>query len=126
MTTKHLVRNYDRISPEKGCALANTYFGDRTYLSLGGADQKIVPFENVIGDTYPDTHTDVTLRGELTEQGKKAYMQRLQTEYLATHIQKSISEPAKRYLRINEFLFQWKDRQDIRLSRRQCTEHYPF
>ena len=36
-------------------------------------------------------------------------MQRLQTEYLATHIQKSISEPAKRYLRINEFLFQWKD-----------------
>ena len=109
MTTKHLVRNYDRISPEKGRALANTYFGDGTYVSPGGNDQNIIPFENVIGDTYPDTHAEEALRGELTEQGKKAYMQRLQTEYLATHIQKSISEPAKRYLRINEFLFQWKD-----------------
>ena len=30
VTTKHLLTNYDRISPEKGRALANTYFGDGT------------------------------------------------------------------------------------------------
>ena len=100
VTTKHLVRNYNRISPELGRALANTYFVDRTYASFGGNDQNIVPFEDVEGDTHPANHADADLRGELTEQGKKAYMQRLQTEYLATHIQKSISDPAKRYLRI--------------------------
>ena len=75
VTTKHLVRNYDRISPEKGRALANTYFGDGTYLSLGGADQNIVPFDNVIGDTYPDTHADITLRGEITSPSLKNPLQ---------------------------------------------------
>ena len=77
VTTKHLVRNYDRISPVKGRALANTYFGDGTYVSLGVTDQNIVPFENVIDDTHPADHADATLRGELTDQDKKAYMQRL-------------------------------------------------
>ena len=109
VTTKHLVRNYDRISPELGHALANTYFGDRIYASLGVNDQNIVPFEDVTGDSYPDDHAELPLRGKLTDQGKKAYMQRLQTEYLATHIQRSISDQANRYLRINKFLFQWTD-----------------
>ena len=75
MITKHLVRNYDRISQELGRVLANTYFGDRIYASLGGNDQKIIPFEDVTGDTHPDDHAELPLGGELTEQGKKAYMQ---------------------------------------------------
>ena len=50
---------------------ANTYFGDEINHSPVTHDHNIIPFEYITGNTHPENHTDVNLRGNINKPGNQ-------------------------------------------------------
>jgi hypothetical protein len=102
----NIIRSHDRVKVELARAHANTYFGDGSFVSMGNGDQDIVELGAVLGDIHPLAHVNV---GELTDQGKHAYMKRVQGEYLSHQVFESFDDNAKRFFCNHAHLFEWKD-----------------
>ena len=72
-----VTRKFDGINIKIGRAYANTYFGNRNFVSPGTSNQFIIDLGKVNGDLYPAGHDNT---GTLTLQGQNAYMNRVHSE----------------------------------------------